>query len=126
VRGTSDAGTGIVGGCVSVTLALSVVGLTAAAAWVAGLGLAALVLLGWRKPARAQARRPRGDVAAAPVGVPVDHRDAPLYRRPNPIRRLLAAMASSGLVLVTGAVLAIVLSFAAAWAVITLTDLLKR
>ena len=117
---------GIVDCCVSVTLALSVDALTVAAAWVAGLGIAALVLLGWRKPARAQGKRHRGDVAAAPVGVLVDHQDVPTYRRANPIRRVFAAAASSGLAVVTGAVLAILISFAVAWTVITLTDLLKR
>jgi len=126
VNGTGAAAAGIVGSCVSVTLALSVDALTVAAAWVAGLGIAALVLLGWRKPARAQAKRHRGDVTPVPVGVPVDHDDVPVERGINPIRRLFAAAASGGLAVVTGAVLAILVSFAVAFTVITLTDLLKK
>ncbi len=97
-----------------------------AAAWVAGLGIAALELLGWRKPARAQAKRHRGDVAPVPAGVPIDHQDVPMDRGPNPIRRLLAAVASGGLAVITGAVLAILVSFAVAFTVIKLTDLLKQ
>ena len=126
MNGTGGVAAGIVDSCVSVTLALSVDALTVTAAWVAGLGIAALVLLGWRKPARAQAKRHRGDMAPAAVGVPVDHHDVPVHRGTNPVRRLLAAAASGGLAVVTGAVLAILVSFAVAWTVITLTDLLKR
>ena len=47
-------------------------------------------------------------------------------RGPNPIRRLLAAVASGGLAVITGAVLAILVSFAVAFTVIKLTDLLKQ
>jgi hypothetical protein len=58
--------------------------------------------------------------------VVVEHRPAELYRAPGPLRRLWAALASGGLALITGAVIAVVLSFAAAFAVITLTGLLGR
>jgi hypothetical protein len=50
----------------------------------------------------------------------------PLYKRPNVIRRVWAVAASSGIAIVIGAVLAIVISFALSFAVITLTDLLKQ
>lgn len=100
----------------SVTLALSVDGLTVRAAWIAVLAVAALVFVGWRKPARA---RPRSRRATA-----VERTPAPLYHPPGPVRRLLAAVSSGGLAVVTGAVVAIVLAFAAAYAVITLTGLL--
>ncbi len=49
----------------------------------------------------------------------------PLYKRPNPLRRLWAAVASAGLGIVIGVVTAIVIAFASAYAVVTLTDLLK-
>jgi hypothetical protein len=116
---------------VSVTVALSVAGLTAKAGLIAGLAIAALLLVGWRKPARAEPGSPRGVLdrgliyrADTPRGVPVDHLDAPLYRRPGPVRRLLAAIAGTGLGLLTGVVLSIVLAFGVAMAVIWLTDLL--
>jgi hypothetical protein len=111
---------------VSVTLALSVEGLTAQAAWIAGLAVGALVLAGWRKPARAKSRRLRGSWARERRPIPVDHEPAPLYRRPGPIRWVLAAAASSGLAIVTGAVAATVVAFGVAWTVVELTSLLKR
>jgi hypothetical protein len=114
---------------VSITLVLSVDGLTVSAAWIAGLAIVGLVLTGWRKPARAEPKRPRGGGPAGAGrgagGVPLEHVDGEPYRRPGPIRRLLAAMASGGLALVTGALVAIILSFVAAYAVVTLTGLLK-
>jgi hypothetical protein len=118
---------------VSVTVALSVAGLTARAGLIAGLAIVALLLAGWRKPARAEPGTPRGVFerglvyrSGRPAGVPVDHLDAPLYRRPGPLRRLLAALASGGLGVLSGVVLAIVLSFGVALAVIWLTDLLSQ
>ena len=50
----------------------------------------------------------------------------PLYKRPGPFRRLWALVASSGIALVIGAVLATVVAFGLAYLVITLTDLLKQ
>jgi hypothetical protein len=111
---------------VSVTLALSVDGLTAQAAWIAGLAVGALVLAGWRKPARARGRQPRARWVRERQPIPVDHDPAPLYRRPGPIRRILAALASGGLAIVTGAVAATVVAFGVAWTVVRLTSLLKR
>jgi hypothetical protein len=111
---------------VSVICALSVEDLTSRAAWIAGLGVLALLLTGWRKTVRAQPRasratwtRPRDEVAV--VHEPVDR-----YRRPGPLRRVLAAGASGVLAVVTGAVLAILIAFTVSFAVVTLTDLLKR
>ena len=110
----------------SVTLALSVDGLTAQAAWIAGLAVGALVLAGWRKPARAKGRAPRAPWVRERQRIAVDHDPAPLYRRPGPIRRILAAIASGGLAVVTGAIAATVLSFGVAWTVVRLTSLLKK
>jgi hypothetical protein len=111
---------------VSVTLALSVDGLTAQAAWIAGLAVVALVLAGWRKPARAKSRQPRGRWLRERRPIAVEHEPAPLYRRPGPIRRVGAAIASGGLAVVTGAIAATVVSCGVAWPVVRLTSLLKR
>jgi hypothetical protein len=58
--------------------------------------------------------------------IAVDHEPAALYRRPGPIRRVLAAAATGGLAIVSGAIAATVVSFGVAWTVIRLTSLLKR
>jgi len=58
-------------------------------------------------------------------GVLVDQLDTPEYRRPCIVRRVAAAVASSGIAILFGAILAIVVSFGIAMAVIWLTDLLK-
>jgi hypothetical protein len=110
---------------VSVTVAVSVDGLTVRAAFIAGLAIAALLLTGWRKPARAEPRSPRGAASRGPVGVLVDHADTPLYRRPGPLRRLVAAALSSGIGVLVGVLSAIIISFGIAWSVIWLTNLLQ-
>ena len=56
----------------------------------------------------------------------VDHEPAPLYRRPGPVRRVFAALATGGLAIVTGAIAATVVSFGVAWTVVRLTSLLKQ
>jgi hypothetical protein len=130
---SSGAGsTGSVDVGVSVTLALSVAGITLRAGLIAGLAIVALLLTGWRKPARAEPRSPRGVVERGLVyktgpapGVLVDQLDTPEYRRPGVVRRVLAAIASGGIAILFGAVTAIVVSFGIAMAVIWLTDLLK-
>jgi ABC-type nitrate/sulfonate/bicarbonate transport system permease component len=106
---------------------VSINDVTVRMAWLAGLAIVALVLAGWRKTARAQPKGARSPVAA-PRRVPfeVTHGIAPQYRPPGPLRRVWAALASSGLALVIGAVLATVTGFSLAWMVVTLTDLLKR
>jgi len=111
---------------VSVTLALSVDDLTIRAAFIVGLAIVALVLTGWRKPARAEARSPRGPLTRPTNGVVVDHYDTPQYRRPGIIRRILALAASGGIGILAGVLLAIVTSFAIAIAVIWLTNLLQQ
>lgn len=111
---------------VSVTLALSVDGLTIRAAFIAGLAIVALLLTGWRKPARAESRSPRGPLARDRSGVIVDHHDAPVYRRPGIARRVLALAASGGIGILSGVLAAIITSFAIAIAVIKLTNLLQQ
>lgn len=110
----------------SVTIAVSVDGLTVRAAFIAGLAIVALLLTGWRKPARAEPRSPRGIRTRSQSGVVVDHVDTPLYRRPGIVRRILAAGASGGIGILVGVLTAIILSFTVAWAVIWMTNLLQR
>lgn len=111
-------------------MGLSVDGLTIRAALIAGLAIAALLLTGWRKPARAEPRSPRGSAGPhhgrAASGIVVDHIDTPLYRRPGIVRRILAAAASGGIGLLVGVLAAIVASFSIALAVIWMTDLLEQ
>lgn len=92
------------------------------------LAVVALVLVGWRKNARANPRTPRRAPVVrrswAPIGVA--ETTVPLYKRAGPIRRLWAIVASSVIAVVIGAVLATVTAFGLALVVITLTDLLKQ
>lgn len=110
----------------SVTLAISVDGLTVKAAFIAGLALVALLLTGWRKPARAEPRSLRALSRREVRGIPVEHHDTPLYRRPGVVRRVLAAVASGGIGILAGVIAAIVASFAIAAAVIWMTNLLEQ
>ena len=118
---------GGVGTGVNVSSCVSINDLTVRMAWLAGLALVALVLAGWRKTARAQARRPRRPTDSPPRRVPFEvvASAAPPYHAAGPLRRVWAVVASSGLAIVIGAVLATVTAFSLAWAVTTLTDLLK-
>ena len=99
-------------------------------AWIAGLALVALLFAGWRKTARAQPKRHRSDQdpLARPRRVPFEVREtvAPPYHSAGVLRRVWAVVASSGLALVIGAVIATITAFSLAWIVITLTDLLKQ
>jgi hypothetical protein len=92
------------------------------------LAFVALVAAGWRKTARATPRTPRKAPVVRRNWVPigVGETAVPLYRRPNVLRRIWAIVASSGLAVIIGAVLAIVVAFGMAYAVVTLTDLLKQ
>lgn len=92
------------------------------------LATVALVAAGWRKTARATPRTPRKEPLLRRKWVPVNVAETtvPLYRRPNTVRRVWAIAASSGLAVVIGAVVAIMIAFALAFAVVTLTDLLKQ
>lgn len=93
----------------------------------AGLAIVALLLAGWRKTARAQPKRPRSP-HDPPKRVPYElaHTVAEPYRPAGPLRRVWAVVASSGLVVVIGAVIATVTAFALAVIVTTLTDLLRQ
>jgi len=100
---------------------------TTAAAWIAGLAIVAMIAAGWRKPARATADPARGRWLSRSVsGVPVAERPAPLYRPASWWRRVWALVASSAIAVVLAAVLATVTAFCVAYAVITLSDMLKR
>jgi len=107
---------------------VSVTDLTTQAGWMAGLAVLALVFAGWRKNARATARVPRREPIVRRKWVPVGVAETTtsLYKRPGPLRRLWAAVASSGIAIVIGAIVAITIAFGTAYAVITLTDLLKQ
>jgi hypothetical protein len=106
---------------------VSVNDLTIRAAVVAGLAIVALLLTGWRKAARATPKTSRGS-SSQPRVVPyqVVRQPTPAYHAPNPVRRLWALVASGGLAVVIGAVLATVVAFAAAVVVTRMTDLLKQ
>lgn len=92
------------------------------------LAMVALIATGWRKTARATARTPRREPVVRRKWVPIGVAETtvPLYRRPNVLRRIWAVIASSGLAIVIGAVVAIIIAFGMSYAVITLTDLLKQ
>lgn len=120
---------------VAVTVAISVASLTARAALIAGLAIVALLLAGWRKPARAEPRSHRvAEFGTPPTarqlrrshGIPVEHHPVPLYRAPGPIRRVLALGASGAIAVLVGVLNAIVIAFAVALSVIWLTNLLER
>lgn len=120
---------------VAVTVAVSVPSLTVRALLIAGLAITALVLAGWRKPARAEPRSHRVSEFGAPPsprsvrrsrGVPVEHHPTPMHGRPGPLRRLLALGVSSGIAVLVGVLTAIVVAFGAAFAVIWMTNLLEQ
>ena len=96
-------------------------------AWIAGLAIAALVFAGWRKTARAQPKPPRNPVET-PRRVPFQVAETVTqpYKPAGLLRRLWAVVASSGLALIIGAVIATVTAYSLAWIVTTLTDLLKQ
>jgi hypothetical protein len=107
---------------------VSVTDLTTQAGWMVALAMVALIAAGWRKTARATARTPRREPIVRRKWVPIGVGEAtvPLYKRPNVIRRVWAVFASSGLAIMIGALLAIVIAYGMAYLVITLTDLLKQ
>jgi ABC-type nitrate/sulfonate/bicarbonate transport system permease component len=106
---------------------VSIDDLTIRAAWIAGLAIVALLFAGWRKTARAQPRSPRNPLQP-PRRVPYSLYEvvAPPYHPPGVLRRIWSAVASSGLAIVIGAVLATTVAFAVAYLVTTLTDLLRK
>ena len=96
-------------------------------AWIAGLAVAALALAGWRKSARAQPKSPRTPMVT-PRRIPYEVQTAPAppYHRAGVLRRVWAVVASVGLTLVIGAVIATIAAFSLAVVVTTMTDLLKK
>ena len=106
--------------------------LTGRAALIAALAVIALVAAGWRKPARATVRSPRGPLArlrpadASASGVPVVRLPTEPHRRVGPVRRVVALATTGVIAVTTGAVIAVILAIAAVLAVIGLTDLLGR
>lgn len=108
-------------GCVSITE------LTTDSAWIAGLAIVALIAAGWRKPARATAtsrragRRSRELAPIVVVEAPTEiHRRTPVWRK------VWAVFASSGIALITGAVVATFVAAGIGYSVVTLTDMLRR
>ena len=57
-------------------------------AFIVALAVMGLLLAGWRKPARASVRRPRGPFGGY-IGVPITQEPTTLHRRPGPLRREL-------------------------------------
>jgi ABC-type nitrate/sulfonate/bicarbonate transport system permease component len=112
---------------VNVSSCVSINDLTVRMAWIAGLAVVALVFAGWRKTARAQPKSPRNPIET-PRRVPFEVAETVTqpYRPASLLRRVWAVVASSGLALVIGAVIATVTAFTLAWIVTTLTDLLKQ
>jgi hypothetical protein len=108
-------------GCVSIT------DLTTASAWMAGLAIIALIAAGWRKPARATATSTRAGRRSSPRS-PVIVAESPtaLHRRTALWRRLWVLVAGSTIAIVTGAVIATLVSAGIAYTVITLTTMLRR
>ena len=94
----------------------------------AGLAILALAFAGWRKNARAVPRIPRRAPVVRRPWVPIGIAETvtPLYKRPGPLRRVWSIVATSGIAVVMGAVLATITAFGLAYIVITLTDLLKQ
>ncbi len=120
---------------VNVSSCVSITEVTIRMAWVAGLAVVGLVLAGWRKTARAQPKPPRGRAQTAgrplenpPRRVPYQVRTvpAPPYQPAGTLRRVWAVVASTGLTLVVGAIIATIAAFSIAVVVTTMTDLLKK
>lgn len=112
---------GTMSDCVSITE------VTTAAGWIAGLAIVALIAAGWRKTARATADPARArDPGAAPWGVEVMAGPTQFERPTRWYRRVWSVVAGSVLGVWLGAVVATILGFGVAFAVITLTHMLKR
>jgi hypothetical protein len=106
---------------------VSITDVTIRMAWIAGLAVVALAMAGWRKTARAQPKTPRSAMQT-PRRIPyeVHVAPAPLYRPAGVLRRLWAVIASTGLTLIIGAIIATIAGFSIAFIVTTMTDLLKQ
>ncbi|MHB1090890.1 MAG: hypothetical protein ACYC0U_07520 [Ilumatobacteraceae bacterium] len=93
----------------------SVTGVTIRSLLVVILTLGAIFLLGRSKPAR----------PAQPIVVRVANRITPLYRAPDQQRRLVASGSLGAGAIVIGAVVAVLISVVIAYAVTTVTGLLR-
>lgn len=93
----------------------SVTGVTIRSLLVVILTLGAIFLLGRSKPAR----------PTQPIVVRVDNRTTPLYKEPNQQRRLLATGTLGAGAIVIGAVFTVLISVVIAYAVTTVTGLLR-
>lgn len=117
---------------IAVSVGITVDALTTQATWLAAVALVALMLLGWRRATDRRTPRPvrrlSGDTATRDeTGLVEVERLAPVpYRRPGPIRRILAGVATGGLSIVIGAVTAVIIAFASIYLVVTVTGLLDR
>lgn len=122
------------GGC-TISCCVSLNDVTVRAAFILGLAILALIASGWRKTARAQTKLGRAPQSAATglrhepprrLPIPVTEKPGTAYHAPGPLKRLWAVVASSGLTIVIGAVLATLIAFSLALVVTVLTDLLKQ
>ncbi|MEO7575142.1 MAG: hypothetical protein ABIU98_05720 [Ilumatobacteraceae bacterium] len=93
----------------------SVTGVTIRSLLVVLLTLGAIFLVGRSKPARPN----------QPIVVRVDNRMTPLYKAPNQQRRLTASSILGASAVVIGAVLSVIVSVVIAYAVTTVTGLLR-
>ena len=93
----------------------SVTGVTIRSLLVVILTLGAIFLVGRSKPAR----------PTQPIVVRVDNRITPLYKTPNQQRRLLATGTLGAGAIVIGAIFTVLLSVVIAYAVTTVTGLLR-
>jgi hypothetical protein len=85
-----------------------------------------MIAAGWRKPARAAASFTRERRSSrAPTPVALAEIPTRLHRRTPIWRKLWALVAGSALAVMTGAVLATLISFGVAYSVYTLTQMLK-
>jgi hypothetical protein len=92
-----------------------------------GLAIVAMVAAGWRKPARPTADRARARLPQfARRGVALEEFHAPMYHAAPWWRRVWSVIASSGLALILGGLVATVVGTGAAYLVITLSRMLKR
>jgi len=106
---------------------VSIEELTTASAWIAGLAIVALIAAGWRKPARANAPTGReGRRSRNRMPVELADGEAYLHHRTSLARKIWAAVASSALAMVIGAIIATVVAFGIAFTVIRLTDMLRQ
>jgi hypothetical protein len=102
--------------------------LTSRAVVIAVCAMLALLFAGWRKTARASTNSPRRVVTSllqrSVSGVPVEQQPLTMYRKPKVLHRLISLGLAGLIAVVVGAVLAILISFAAIASVVRLTDLL--